>query len=50
VLGRVRIHWYLRAFFGLPLVAILGISTGYGLAPFQALPQQVPALISYGSR
>ena len=31
----------------MPLVAILGISTGYGLAPFQALPHQGPELISY---
>jgi uncharacterized protein len=44
---RVGIQWYLLAFFGLPLVAILGISTGYGLAPFQALPRQGAALISY---
>lgn len=44
---RVGIQWYLIAFFGLPLVAILGISVGYGLAPFQALPHQGTALISY---
>jgi uncharacterized protein len=44
---RVGVQWYLLAFFGLPLVALLGISTGYGLAPFQALLHQGPALISY---
>jgi uncharacterized protein len=47
VRGRVGVQWYLLAVFGLPLVAILGISTGYGLTPFQALPHQGPALISY---
>jgi uncharacterized protein len=44
---RVGAWWYLIAFFGLPLVALLGISTGYGLTPFRALPQQGPALLSF---
>jgi membrane protease YdiL (CAAX protease family) len=44
---RVGIWWYLIAVFGLPLVAIIGISTGYGLLPFQRLPQQGPSLINY---
>ncbi len=44
---RVGIQWYLLAFFGLPLVAILGLCVGYGFAPFQALPHQLPAVLSY---
>jgi membrane protease YdiL (CAAX protease family) len=44
---RVGIQWYLIAFFGLPLVALLGISTGYGLTPFQALPHHGPDLLNF---
>ena len=44
---RVGIQWYLIAFFGLPLIALIGISTGYGFQPFQALPKQGAALIAY---
>jgi uncharacterized protein len=44
---RVGIQWYLIAFFGLPLVGLVGISTGYGLLPFQALPHQAPSVINF---
>src|SRR3954452_25043014 len=37
---RVGLQWYLIAIFGLPVVALLGVSIVYGLAPIAALPQQ----------
>jgi membrane protease YdiL (CAAX protease family) len=44
---RVGPQWYLIAFFGLPLVALLGVSTGYGLTPFLALPHHGPELLGF---
>src|SRR5690349_5445811 len=34
---RVGFRWYLIAFFGLPIVALIGISVVYGFAPIVAL-------------
>jgi len=44
---RVGLQWYLIAIFGLPVVALLGVSIVYGLAPIAALPQQGSALLGY---
>jgi membrane protease YdiL (CAAX protease family) len=44
---RVGLQWYLVAFFGLPVVALVGISVVYGVAPIAALPRQWSALIGY---
>jgi membrane protease YdiL (CAAX protease family) len=43
----VGFQWYLIAFFGLPVVALIGISVVYGFAPIAALPRNGPALIGY---
>jgi membrane protease YdiL (CAAX protease family) len=44
---RVGFQWYLIAFFGLPVAALIGMSVVYGFAPLTALPHQGPALIGY---
>lgn len=44
---RVGVQSYLIAFFGLLVVALVGITVVYGLAPIGALPRQGPALIGY---
>ncbi|HEX6798487.1 MAG TPA: CPBP family glutamic-type intramembrane protease [Ktedonobacterales bacterium] len=44
---RVGVQWYLIAFFGLLVVALVGITVVFGFAPIGALPHQGPALIGY---
>jgi uncharacterized protein len=44
---RVGFQWYLIAFFGLPIVALIGISVVYGIAPIAELPRQGPAMLGY---